>query len=382
MLNKIILGCFLSLLSISAIIEIVIPYSSLFQNAQAASPSFSRREAAGNSHNLFDIWNNQTVNDPSYIDIKSVNYFSDGRHLNATIWLDSFEPIPPAEHDNVNYGMYFDADFNSSTGVKGIDYKAEISWDKKNQTWTRVFEEWGTNTTSPKTLSKELAKNFFENGSSYVTLSADLDLMISPDRYRVAFYAETLDGGFTSIVDGTDWVSIPPSEYTLSISPSPLRLRQNDPSTVEVMINSSTNNGLSIKLWPKELAEDNNVDKDFSLPGPKELHVSPPNNFASAHLQIGALPSAKEATHTIELVADITAAADPINAIEYLPGTDENIREESLFQVQVERWGPFEEFNALTKDVFTPIAAFIAAISGIITGILGWIYGIRQKRQK
>ncbi len=60
-------------------------------------------------------------------------------------------------------------DFNKKTGVKGIDYEVELSWDKKNQTWTRVFEEWRTNTTTAKTLSKESAKNFYEKGSTYIT---------------------------------------------------------------------------------------------------------------------------------------------------------------------------------------------------------------------
>ena len=173
---------------------LVVPYKPLFQDALATPPSFSRQEVLGHSLNWFDMYNGRAVTKgPSHIDIKSVNYFSDGRTLNATIWLADFEPIPPADHDNVNYGMYFDADYNKKTGVQGIDYKVEISWDKKNQTWTRVFEEWGTNGTTTKTLSKDPAKNFSENGSSYVTISADLNTMISPEKYKVVFYAEVID---------------------------------------------------------------------------------------------------------------------------------------------------------------------------------------------
>ena len=117
------------------------PYRLLSENALAAPPSFSRQEVLGYSGNWFDNLSGKFVtNGPDYIDIRSVNYFSDGISLNATIWLAEFEPIPPPDYKNVNYGMYIDADFNKNTGVQGIDYKVEISWDKKNQTWTKNLE--------------------------------------------------------------------------------------------------------------------------------------------------------------------------------------------------------------------------------------------------
>lgn len=386
---------------------VIAPYILLSQNAHAASPSFSRQEVLGHSGNWFDKYMNRPVmNGPSYIDIKSVNYFSDGTSLNATIWLADFEPIPPSEQENVNYGMYIDADFNKKTGVQGIDYKVELSWDNKTQTWTRVFEEWGTNTTTPKTLSKqEPAVDFYENGSAYVTLSADLDTIISPDKYKVVFYAEAInsESSLSWIVDATNWVSIPPPEIIVTVLPSSLDLRQGDRSTVEVKINSTTDTGLLVKLFPQELSVAGYDQRDFDLEFElEELHISP-YGIAASPLHINAFDHTNVSPHTIAILANSTIPAESLfftqsendqisdddnnngneeNVDSLLPSyvTDETNVKQSTFLVQVDKWDLNDQFNAFIDEWFTPLAAVYTTITGIISGVLGWIYGRRQKK--
>ena len=49
-----------------------------------------------------------------YTDITSVDYFSDGKTLNATLWLlFPFKEVPPMHE--VDYGMFIDTNFNSKT---------------------------------------------------------------------------------------------------------------------------------------------------------------------------------------------------------------------------------------------------------------------------
>jgi hypothetical protein len=403
--------CLLVMIWTILIITIVItPYKLLSQNALATAPSFSRQEVLGHSVNWFDMYNNRPVTDGtsySYVDIKSVNYFSDGRTLNATIWLADFQPIPPPDHENVNYGMYFDADFNKNTGVQGIDYKVEVSWDKKNQTWTRVFEEWGTNMATPKTLSKpEPAMNFYENGSSYVTLSADLDAIISPDKYRVVFYAEVIDSieRNTWIVDATNWVSIPPPEIIVSVLPSSMNLRQGDKSTVEVTVNSTTDSGLLVELFPQELSLAGNDKRDFDLEFElEELNISP-YGIAASPLHINAFDHTDVSPHTIVIMANSSMPAESLfftqaeneqksnnnnnnndneeDVNSLLPSyvTDETNVKQSTFLVEVGKWDLNDQFNAFIDQWFTPLTAVYTTITGIISGILGWIYGRRQKK--
>lgn len=51
------------------------------------------------------------------IDIRGVNYFSDEKALNATIWLNSpFNKTVVDYLDTVSYGMYIDSDSSKEPG--------------------------------------------------------------------------------------------------------------------------------------------------------------------------------------------------------------------------------------------------------------------------
>ena len=391
----------LGVLSIVTITVAVGPYKLLSHDAFGASPSFSRQEVFGHRTNWFDMYNNRPVTDGtnySYIDIKSVIYFSDGRTLNATMWLDDFQRTPPTDHDHVNYGMYLDSDFNKNTGIQGIDYKVEISWDKKNQTWTRVFEEWGTNIPTARTLSKtEHIHNFYENGSSYVTLSADLDAITTPDKYRVVFYAEVIDSIKRNmwIVDATNWVSIPPAEIIITVLPSSMDLRQGHNSTVEVMVNSTTDGELTAKLLPKELSFIGNDQRDFNLNFElPELRISP-YGIAASPLNVNALDHADVGPHTIVVWANSSIPTESLvftqtendqstdnknnNQLPSYVRDEPNVKQ-STFSVQVGEWDLNDQFKEIIDQWFTPLTAVYSTITGIISGIVGWIYGRRQKK--
>jgi hypothetical protein len=113
--------------------------------------------------------------------------------------------------------MYFDADSNNRTGSVGIDYKVEVNWNSERRTWERILEEWSSRRHSKTLDKKENTTDFFAQGGSYVILYADLDSMLSSDNYRIIFYAEVIDLkiGLNSIIDSTDWISIPSPELIL-----------------------------------------------------------------------------------------------------------------------------------------------------------------------
>jgi hypothetical protein len=113
-----------------------------------SSPSFSNRQ----------IIDETIVQEPPWIDlqtriatdkgdrstdIEAVDYFSNGETLNATLWT-FFPPNvgPPPPNEEVDYGMFIDADFDNKTGWGGIDYKVELGWDNKSKVWNKVLEKW------------------------------------------------------------------------------------------------------------------------------------------------------------------------------------------------------------------------------------------------
>src|SRR5215211_8085964 len=101
----------LVLLSVALIISMTMnTYKIVVQKAFASSsPSFQRQELTLGSGSWFDMFSGKTTTrgGTNYIDIQSVSYFSNGRHLNATLWLADFT-ISPNDYELVDYGMYFD----------------------------------------------------------------------------------------------------------------------------------------------------------------------------------------------------------------------------------------------------------------------------------
>jgi hypothetical protein len=393
-------------------------YKILFQSAFASSsPPFQRQELKLGSGSWFDMVSRESTRaGTSYIDIQSVSYFSNGRHLNATLWLADFI-VSPNDYELVDYGMYFDADSNNQTGLSGIDYKVEIYWNNENRTWTRIFEEWSSNGES-KTLSKqENVTDFFEDGASYVTLSADLDSMLSPNNYRVLFYAEGIDylqKQFSWIIDSTNWISIPSPELVFIISPSPIVLTQGGESIAEVRINSSSAEELELKVNPY-LTENSSNSKLITMSLDSEKLLIPPFGAVSTHMRVSITPDIEPTDYMAIMRANITTLSTPPFAdteftqserqenatnngqdigissgqsfrrfvSEFVSNTitDEPVYMSSVFSVQVKEWKFDEQLNNFVNQWVTPLTTIYTALSSVVAGILGWIYGRRRKQE-
>ncbi len=68
------------------------------------------------------------------IDITGVTYVSDGKFLNASLWLDG------KPNSSNSYLMGIDADQDSNTGWAGMDYQIIIYWDPEIG-WKREIRE-------------------------------------------------------------------------------------------------------------------------------------------------------------------------------------------------------------------------------------------------
>jgi hypothetical protein len=410
----------LMLLSVALIILMTTnTYKILVQNAFASSsPSFQRQELTLGSGSWFDmISGKSTRGGTNYIDIQSVSYFSNGRDLNATLWLADFI-VSPNDYELVDYGMYFDADSNNETGLSGIDYKVEISWNNESRTWTRVFEEWSSSGES-KTLSKqENVTDFFEDGASHVTLSADLDSMLSPNNYRVLFYAEGIDylqKQFSWIIDPTNWISVPSPELVFVVSPSPIVLTQGEESIAEVRINSSSAEELQLDINPY-VTENSSNSKLITMTLDSEKLLIPPFGAASTHMRVSITPDIQPTDYMIIMRANITTLNTPpfVEAAETQKNatnngqdigisssqsfrelftrsvskfvsrtiTDEPVYKSSVFSIQVKEWKFDEQLNSFVNQWVTPLTAIYTAVSSIVAGVLGWIYGRRRKTRR
>ena len=74
-------------------------------------------------------------------DIQKVTHFSDGKNLDATLWLgDTISKNPYDEGaNNMVYGVLIDVDNNPTTGKVGVEYQKEIQWSNKTQSGAAIL---------------------------------------------------------------------------------------------------------------------------------------------------------------------------------------------------------------------------------------------------
>lgn len=158
------------------------------------SPSFPNQEILDPTGDWIDLKSRElTKQGDRSTGIESVDYYSDGDTLNAILWLyfpSKVEPSPSL-YEFVNYGMYIDADFDETTGLGGIEYKVELSWNNQSRQWTKVLEKWSHFGDSVVLYNQTIPyTNFTKKGEHYVWLSTDLGSMLSPMKYNATFYGE------------------------------------------------------------------------------------------------------------------------------------------------------------------------------------------------
>ena len=223
----------------------------LYCEVDAQLQSFPRQEITVGSRDgiqLNGTANTQTKADykdrlDKSSDIEKVTYFSDGKSLNATLWLgDNVTKNPSVEGANtVVYGVLIDVDNNPTTGKFGVDYQKEIQWTNETQQWNSFLAEYS----SPNHFRiLELQRNesvVFEEDQKYIPLSFHLDSITSPQKYKVLYYTVLAYGNNSKIVvDLTGWLDIPPATYTFSTLPSPLIIKQGEKMDIGVQLKSSS----------------------------------------------------------------------------------------------------------------------------------------------
>jgi hypothetical protein len=384
----------LPLLGIFILITILYEHGN--QKVFASSPSLTRQQITDNVRDVIDSRRENITRDDR-IDILSVNYVSDGRTLNTTMWL--FTPLykksPPA---NISYGMLIDADFNNNTGTQGADYRVSIDWNNKSKRWQKTIQEYETPFPQIGISEKRIIdiKNnytgFFEDKKRYVTIPTDLSLINFPDQYRVVFFATNSKGASLN-ADFTNWVNIPPPKLRMSLSENPVYLSAGSTTTVELQLNSTT--GFEPNVYLHTNNQSNGIQLDFE---PNKF-VIPSYGMATSRLNIEIPNYIEEGQQiTFPIFASISAPArsfvevnSPLANTHGTSTTADNFRippsvsnQEILQQSTLTiRVLTFEErLEKFFTGLFTPITSIIATSITIISGFAGYLLAVRKYRNK
>ena len=295
---------FLSLLSISLITILMI---NLSLEEIFASPPFEREEIKDDEVDWMDMNTLSITRDgPLFTDISHVTYFSDGNMMNSTLWLNSnFRYEPPINDDHIlSYGMLIDVDSNKKTGVQGIDYMIEIKYE--DNMWTKVFEEWSSSKEIKTVGMISNYTGFFEKQKKYVLLSSDLNKMGSPSKYKTIFFVEEYDkknkNDFWKI-DLTNWVYMPPPEFTITTNPTSLVLFPGEEKIIEVQVSSSTGFEPKFKLF-------SNPVEDITLNLIADELIVPSYGIATVPLQILVSDDAIPRPYTVQIFAESSFSAE------------------------------------------------------------------------
>jgi hypothetical protein len=362
--------------------------SIIAHKALAASPPFAIQEIRDDSLDWVNMTTKQhTQNGDLSTDILSVNYFSDGKSLNATLWLYFPFEDRPIQYNEVNYGMLIDADFNPNTGYDGIDYQLQVGWKNQTKTWDKTLFEWGRNGQTRTLDVKHNYSGFFEKQGKFVELSLNLNSIVDPSKYKVTFYVEGIKGD-KSVIDFTRWVAIPPLKLFISTSPPSLNLRKGETKTIEVRINSTEGYDPLVFLNAEDLT--GNIKPNFQHDFNKVPVPIPSYGIATIPLTVSTSNNAVVGPHTIVISANSTFPPDELFGVQHsgspslIPPSEKrsaNIATHSTMAVMVQE--PLSLID-IFSDLWTKLGPAFTFVFGItIDRIAPWLYGkIRAKNNK
>jgi hypothetical protein len=361
----------LLIISVLTILCFIYLSADIVINALSYSPYFSEQQITDNITDWVDMdTNNLIKNGEMYTDITSVNYFSDGKTLNATLWLlFPFKEMPLLKQ--VGYGILIDADFNSKTGFGGIDYKVEIKWNNETKQWKKFMERWSYYGDTQTIENISNYTNFYEKKLRYVNVELDLNKILYPQKYKVLFFADFRNKDDTLISDYTRWIAIPPLELGITTNPISLELSRGIPAVIEVKVNSTEGYTPNVNL---------------------EIENKPPETFFEFHFNNLTLPSYGLATtpititptkdaplgpHTFYIKANSSFTSDELIKLQEIHSVPPaNVIERSIVSLTINKEPDI--FDNI-QNSWQKIGDFTQFIYGVFAGVSPWIYQLIRK---
>ena len=177
---------------------------------------------------------------PNQPDLRYIDYFSDGKILNTTLWLNNIFESKPPNNSDFHYGILIDADSNSKTGLQGVDYQVDVLFDNIKNKWIKNLNQYSTSGFSRSLSTKAFTISSSQSSNKSISISLDLNSISNPGNFRAMFYTYMYNSSSLHyIVDFSSWIDIPPLTYTISTTNDPIQLRPNDNENVGADVKSN-----------------------------------------------------------------------------------------------------------------------------------------------
>jgi hypothetical protein len=236
------------------------------------------------------------------INILSANYMSNGKFLNATIWLS--KPIIIQQYaDYMKKNISFQMLLYILGGKDGINLYNITIRPIGHGIWDKTIQQnitYGNNKQNVRTLEVlHNYTNFFENGHKYIDFSINLNLLGFPDNYVIYFKTHgNIDG--KELTDSTQRVSVPPKiNAIISELPENISLYPGSEKNVTFFIRS-----VDLNEKTNILFNNSGQSKDVNLLFHKSPITIPTNGTTSTNLIIKTAGNATPGIKTLTVLVN------------------------------------------------------------------------------
>ena len=229
--------------------------NSLINKTFAASSAFdqvlvSDKNIGNHSNDWVQTYGNDGPHLRSgYANILAVDYSSDGKTLEATLWLASNSKNASIYNQplkKIKYGMLIAiVSLPQNSGYNGANYNFYI--EAVNGKWSEYLYQLSSTGTSALIESKINHTESFGGptiGPGYVKLRLDLNSIHSPGNYGLSFYtAESFKSN--EVRDFTNWVAVPPPTIAVVTHPKDIIIRQGEQRLISAEIQTPFSNNVT-----------------------------------------------------------------------------------------------------------------------------------------
>jgi hypothetical protein len=195
--------------------------------------------------------NNFAVINP-YADIKEVDYFSDGKRLNATFWVANYGGNIA---NGTTYGFYIRLQDDPARNSRDADYSFKIV-AHNTKPWEEILEQWNSFGGNRSIYEKNVTKSvILDEQNGILNLSLDLRWLNYPEKYSLNFFTtDTYISNESSIkiADYNGWVEIPPDKIEVVFSPDPIEIYPGEEKSLNVEISHASDQISEIRVGESE----------------------------------------------------------------------------------------------------------------------------------
>lgn len=140
---------------------------------------------------------------------------------------------------------------NNNDGNNSNNNNQNSKWE-----WTRQITEVSAYYKSRVLKEEKNYRGFYDKDKPYVLFFFDLEKVNFPQQYRAVFYITDYfvnEHRFCRLIDTTNWVIMPPPEFTISTTPISVVLRPGEQKHIELTIKGNT------QLQSKAFLNDSNA---------------------------------------------------------------------------------------------------------------------------